>query len=164
MKKAIILLNGTPEGKNSFNFVLKEIAWVWSINPKAYVADKAKLFHYDGVGDIEEYVGEHLKLVNSKFDFEKKYLSDNISRFNADDDEVKTHGNKSFDTFVLVAHGVSRDVVEYLKSEFGVFTIHISRRDLKTNIERYDTVLYYDDEDFSIQVNRAIHVLTSEGE
>ena len=44
MRKAIILLNGTPEAKNTFSGILREIAWTWEINPKSYIRDKAKIF------------------------------------------------------------------------------------------------------------------------
>ena len=49
MRKAIILLNGTPDGKNNFSSILKELAWVWDINPKKYIRDKGKIFYYDGI-------------------------------------------------------------------------------------------------------------------
>lgn len=162
MKKAIIVLNGTPDGKSAFSLVLKEIAWVWELNPKKYIKDKAKLFNHDGETDLEKYAGEQLELVNKHFDFEKKYLRENIGRFKADEDEFKTNAlkTKSFDKFVLIIHGVSQDIIEHLKEEYGIFTVNISRKDLNTNIEKYDKVLYSDDEGFSIDVNRTIEILT----
>lgn len=161
MRKAIILLNGTPDGKNNFSSILKELAWVWDINPKKYIRDKGKIFYYDGESDASKYVNEQLELVNKHFQFEKNYLLDNIRKFNSDDSEIKTFGNKSFDKFLLIIHGVSQDMVEYLKDEYGIFTVNISRQDLNTNIEKYDKVLYSDSDTFSIDVNRVIEVLTA---
>lgn len=163
MRKAIILLNGTPEAKNTFSGILREIAWTWEINPKSYIRDKAKIFYCDGESDVSKYVSEQLELVNTHFQFEKNYLLDNIRKFNSDDSEIKTFGNKSFDKFLLIIHGVSQDMVEYLKDEYGIFTLNISRKDLNTNIEKYDKVLYSDSDDFSIDVNRTIEILTNGG-
>ena len=82
MRKAIILLNGTPEAKNTFSGILKEIAWTWEINPKSYIRDKAKIFYCDGESDVSKYASEQLELVNTHFQFEKNYLLDNIRKFN----------------------------------------------------------------------------------
>lgn len=164
MRKAIILLNGTPAEKKNFSSILKEIAWVWDIDPRKYIRDKAKQFFYcnGDLSDIGKYVAEQLNLVNKHFDFERTYLTENIQRFVDDEDEVKTFGNRSFDKFVLVVNGVSAELLEFLKEEHGAFVVTVSRRDLNTNVESQDMILYSDEDSFSIEINKLIEVLTKE--
>lgn len=164
MKKVIIVLSGSPEAKNKFAEIVKRVAWVWAINAKDFVRENLKLFYWNGsrTEDINKLVSEQLELLNQKFDFERKYLSDKITKFNEDDSEFKTNGNNTFDKFVLIAHGVSKDSLPYLQSEYGVFKIHLSRKDYNSN-EKFSndvTVLYEDSEDFIVEVNKIIEILT----
>ena len=106
MKKTIIVLSGSPEAKNKFAEIVKDMAWVWSINAKDFLRENLRLFYWDGsrTDEINKLVVEQLELFNEKFDFEKNYLVDKITKFNEDDSEVKVkecyyvlpplHGNK----------------------------------------------------------------------
>ena len=163
MKKTILLISGSPEAKNKFAEIVKEIAWVWAINSKDFIRENLKLFYWDGSRneEINLVISNQLELYNEKFDFEKKYLMEKINRFQADESEVKVHENKTFDKFVLIAHGVSKDLVSFLQEEYGVFKIHLSKREYHSNENLNDyTVLYEDDENFTIEVNRIVEVLT----
>jgi len=163
MKKTILLISGSPEAKNKFAEIVKEIAWVWAINSKDFIRENLKLFYWDGSRneEINLFISNQLELYNEKFDFEKKYLMEKINRFQADESEVKVHENKTFDKFVLIAHGVSKDLVSFLQEEYGVFKIHLSKREYHSNENLNDyTVLYEDDENFTIEVNRIVEVLT----
>lgn len=163
MKKTIILLSGSPDAKNRFAEIAKTVSWVWAINAKDYIRENLKLFYWDGsrTEEINKLVAEQLELFNEKFNFEKNYLVDKITKFNEDDSEVKINGNKTFDKFILIAHGVSKDLVSFLQEEYGVFKIHLSKREYNSSEITNDyTVLYEDDENFVVEVNRIIEVLT----
>lgn len=163
MKKTILLISGSPEAKNKFAEIVKEIAWVWAINSKDFIRENLKLFYWDGSRneEINLFISNQLELYNEKFDFEKKYLMEKINRFQADESEVKVHENKTFDKFVLIAHGVSKDLVSFLQEDYGVFKIHLSKREYHSNENLNDyTVLYEDDENFTFEVNRIVEVLT----
>ena len=98
--------------------------------------------------------------IRKYFYFEARYLKDQIEKFLSEDSESKTDKVKKFNTFLLIVHGVSKELVSELESEYGVFQVHISQRNLNTNIELYDTVLYEDDDNFENEVNRVIRILT----
>lgn len=165
MKKTIIVLSGSPEAKNKFAEIVKDMAWVWSINAKDFLRENLRLFYWDGsrTDEINKLVIEQLELFNEKFDFEKRYLVDKITKFNEDDSEVKVKENKTFDKFVLIAHGVSKNLLPFLQEEYGVFKIHLSKREYNSN-EKFAndfTILYEDDADFNVEVNKLIEVLVS---
>lgn len=161
MKKAIILLSGTPSGKSKFIEIAKKESWIWNINSRDFLGTKAPSFYWDGERNENYYkfLGEYLKLVNKYFDFEEKYLREKFDKFSSDDSEFKSSGDKQFDKFVLIAHGVSKELVSTLESDYGVFKIHVSRKDLNSNIEP-DLVLYEDDENFEAETIRFIETLT----
>ena len=163
MKKTIIVQSGSPEPKNKFAEIVKDMAWVWSINAKDFLRENLRLFYWDGsrTDEINKLVVEQLELFNEKFDFEKNYLVDKITKFNEDDSEVKVKENKTFDKFVLIAHGVSKNLLPFLQEEYGVFKIHLSKKEYNSN-EKFTndvTILYEDDENFNVEVNKLIEVL-----
>ena len=163
MKKTIIVLSGSPEAKNKFAEIVKDMAWVWSINAKDFLRENLRLFYWDGsrTDEINKLVAGQLELFNEKFDFEKNYLADKITKFNEDDSEVKVKENKTFDKFVLIAHGVSKNLLPFLQEEYGVFKIHLSKKEYNSN-EKFTndvTILYEDDENFNVEVNKLIEVL-----
>lgn len=165
MKKTIMVLSGSPEAKNKFAEIVKDMAWVWSINAKDFLRENLRLFYWDGsrTDEINKLVVEQLELFNEKFDFEKKYLVDKITKFNEDDSEVKVKENKTFDKFILIAHGVSKNLLPFLQEEYGVFKIHLSKKEYNSN-EKFAndvTILYEDDENFNVEVNKLIEVLVS---
>ena len=164
MKKAILLISGSPEAKNKFAEIVKKIAWVWAINSKDFIRENLKLFYWDGSRneEINKMVENQLSLFNEMFDFEKKFLIEKITNFKEDDSEVKIKENKTFDKFILIAHGVSKSLVPFLQEEYGIFKIHLSRRDYHSNENFNDmTVLYEDDENFVIEVNKLIEILVN---
>jgi len=161
MKKAIILLSGIPEAKTKFINEVYKSNWVWNINFRDFLGAKAKGFYWDGERDENYYnfTLEFLKLVNNHFQAEGKYLAEKIDKFLADDVETKEHEGKIFNNHILIAHGVSKELIPVLEAEYGVFKIHVSRKDLNTNIEIHDLVLYEDDDNFETEVNRVIQTL-----
>ena len=163
MKKTIIVQSGSPEPKNKFAEIVKDMAQVWPINAKDFLRENLRLFYWDGsrTDEINKLVVEQLELFNEKFDFEKNYLVDKITKFNEDDSEVKVKENKTFDKFVLIAHGVSKNLLPFLQEEYGVFKIHLSKKEYNSN-EKFTndvTILYEDDENFNVEVNKLIEVL-----
>lgn len=163
MKKAIILLSSDLQSSNRFIEEAKKVSWVRNCDPKGFLGSKANGFYWDGEKNQHHYdfTLEFLGLVNKYFYFEARFLKDKIEKFLCEDYEIKKdRQGKEFDTSLLVVHDISKDLVNELESEYGVFQIHVSRRDLNANIELYDTVLYEDDENFGEEVNRVISVLT----
>lgn len=163
MNKAIILLSGTPSGKSKFIETAKNSSWLWNINPRDFLGAKSNSFYWDGERTDEYYKfsNELLKLVNKYFEFEEKYLKEKIEKFQSDYSETKTNKEKVFNKFLLIAHGISKDIVPMLKNEYGVFEIHVTRHDLNTNVELHELILYEDDANFESEVERYINVLTN---
>lgn len=161
MEKAIILLSGTPDGKNKFIDIAKSASWLWNINARDFLGSKSSSFYWSGERneDYYKFTSEFLGLVNKYFEFEEKYLREKIERFLSDDSTEKRHGDKSFEKFILIVHGVSKNIVQTLMSDYGVFKVHISRRDLNSNIESHDLTLYEDDENFDEEVAKVINTL-----
>lgn len=161
MNKATILLSGLPEGKSKFIENAKKISWCWNVNPLDFLSTKSNGFYWDGERNEEHYkfLREFLGIVNKYYMFELKYLKEKIEKFLSDENEQKLSGDKIFTNFILIAHGVSKELVSILKDEYGVYQIHISRRDLNSNIELYDLVLYEDDENFEEEVIRVVTTL-----
>lgn len=164
MKKAIILLSADLQSSNDrFTEEARKISWVRNCDPRGFLGSKANGFYWDGEENQHYYdfTLEFLGLVNKYFYFEARFLKEKIEKFLSDDYETKKDRNgKEFDTSLLVIRGVSNELVNELESEYGAFRVHVSQKDLNTNIELYDTVLYEDDEDFGEEVNRVINVLT----
>ena len=167
MKKAIILLSGTPQGKSKFDEITKETSWVWNTNPRNYLGALSKNFYWSGERNEQYYkfTEELLTLTNRYFNFEEKYLKEKIEKFNSDDSLIKIlreegQLEKKFDRFILIIHGITKDLVEMLESDYGVFKLHISRRDLNTNVKEQDYVIYEDDPNFKEEVERVLRILT----
>ena len=143
MKKAIVILSGAPSGKNRFTQICKQSAWVWGINPKNHTSDSDTL---------------------NKSEHEEKYLSENIERFFADESDVKKDlSGKEYDTFLLIAHGVSGKKTEALKNEFGVFKFHVvgtSEEITPAMIEHNDKIIVEASGDFDKEVLDIIDVIT----
>ena len=163
MKRAIILASGLPTGKNRFDEIAKKTSWVWNINYRNYLGLLSKNFYWQGERNEEYYkfVRELCDLTNRYFNSEEIYLREKIEKFNADDSESKLgEDGQKFYRFILIVHGVSKNLVDMLESDYGVFQLNLSRRDLNTNIESYDHIIYEDDTDFEEQVERVLNVLT----
>jgi hypothetical protein len=169
MKKAIVILSGESGSKNKFDLLVKNQSWVWAINAKNELsrASKNHLF-WDGerTEEFHKFLGIFLELVNEYFNFETKYIRLMIEKFINDTDEFKLltprdgGEQKKFDKFLLVIHGVNKELVQTLEEEYGAFQLHVTTRELNTNIENHDQVLYSDDENFESEVNRVIDILT----
>ncbi len=164
MNKIMILLSGTPSGKSFFEKVAKENSWVWNLNVKNNLGNLAKGFYWDGQRNDEYYkfISEFLDLLNKHFNYEEVHLKKKIEDFKNDIDDVKRDPEgKEYSNFILIMHGVSREMAEVLKNEYGVIQIHITRRDLHTTPEK-DLPLYEDDKDFEEQVRKTIGILTKD--
>jgi hypothetical protein len=171
MKKAIVILTGQAEAKNKFDLLVKNQSWVWAINAKNELsrASKNHLF-WDGerTEEFHKFLGIFLELVNEYFNFEEKYIRSMVEKFLADEDEYKLltprdgGEQKKFDKFLLVIHGVNKELVQTLEEEYGAFQLHVTTRELNTNIENHDFTLYADDEDFQEKVENTINILTND--
>ena len=166
MRKSILVLSGNPTGKNKFNEIIKETCWVWAVNSKNHLGRVAKneLFS-DGERDekYNKFISDFFRLVNDNFNFEERYIRDLLeNKFLPDNDEYKTFEGKTFENFLFVIHGLSsKELLQTLEEEFGVMQVHISSRELNSNVEAHDKVLYYDDEDFVQQVENLIRILVN---
>jgi len=157
MDKTIILLSGTPSGKAKFDSLARRGNWTWNVNPKNKLSDESRSLGWDGVVDDahHRFIAEYIALLNKHLSYEKKFLEEKISSFKADESESKSlrDSEEKFTRFMLIIHGVSKFLVEELQKEHGAFKIHITRRDLNSNvIPVSDFVLYEDDPDFEKQV------------
>ena len=167
MNKAIVLITGTSAGRSKFNKIAKETCWVWSASPRDYLCKVSNnKFYWNGDKDDNffKFITDLSNLVNTSYEFEKKYIDELVEKFRQTDDEVKTsydeHGNqKTFNRFLLVIQDISKEFTEELKDDEGGFQIHITRRDLHTNIENHDLTLFEDDLDFEEQVQKTLNVL-----
>ncbi len=167
MNKAIVVLTGTPEGKSKFDAVAKKSCWLWNSNPKNYLTKIAKdKFYWDGEKNEKyfQFIAEQFQLVNKYFGFEEIYIGDLIEKFTQNENEqmsLKSDNGEEqvFNNFLLVIHGLSKELTTKLKEDQGVFQLHISNRKLNTNIENHDYCLYDDDENFDEEVNRFINIL-----
>ncbi len=151
MQKAIVLLSGSPTAKERFIELAGNTNEIVSVNAKNYLGTKAESFYWNGNKDESyyEFISDFSKLTNKHFDFEKKYLKEELDRFQADEGL----------TDLLIIHGVSKDLVELLKSEYGVFKIHIELKNQEAGIGLNDLILHEDD-DFDKNVMQTIGVLT----
>jgi hypothetical protein len=166
MKKSIIILSGTPEGKNKFDEIAKKTSWIWAINPNNRLGDISKnsLF-WDGEKSesFQKFLSEFRQLANKYLDFEASYVRSMVEKFLSDDDAVKVSPDgKKFEKFLLVVHGMRNDLYPLFEENYGAFQIHISSRSLNTNVESHDLCLYDDDDDFEQKVDELIGSLTKE--
>jgi hypothetical protein len=147
MKKAIVVLSGVPAGKNKFTEICKRSSWVWGINPKNNLRNEPE--------SVE---------VSNPSEAERKYILENIERFLADDSPVKHNmSGVAYERFLLIAHGVSGKQMEMLKSDFGVFKVHIvsSAEEITDNMTSHnDLVLDSSHELFVDNVNSIINTIT----
>jgi len=166
MRKAIILLSGTPTGKNRFAEVAKQKAWLWNINYKNVLADRFSdlLQGEDRDKTYYRFVAKILDLANKFYDAEKRYLWEKATKFSQDEDEAKIdkEGNK-FEIFLLIMHGVSRELIEPLKNDFGVFEIEVEEEKSKKT-ELKDLHLFEDNPEFENQALNIIEMLSKENE
>lgn len=140
MKKAIVVLTGIPAGKNKFTQVCKKLSWVWGINPKNHLPKDSE----------------------NKHELEEKYLLENIERFLSDDADVKTDGIRTYNTFLLVAHGVSGKQTEMLKNDYGVLKLHIVASESDVTLEvlsHNDLVLVESDPLFETRILTIISII-----
>src|SRR5258706_761119 len=178
MDKTIVLLSGTPTGKTRFSELVNEIAWQWNCNSKDFLADQAKSMGWNGIRDDKFYkfIAELLSLANKNFGFERKYLEQKIEAFKKDDSITKTDkiSGKEFSKFVLILHGVSKDLVASLKEDYGVYKIYVTSHALRTNVIPERDFILYDDievnngdflpnENFETEVLNIINKLTERG-
>ena len=171
MDKAIIILSGTPSAKVSFDRIITQECWRWNVNSKNWLAQVAKEKLYWSAEDRDEQYHKTLAafytFVNQHFGFETHYIREAIERFRAFDAEQmiihveEQNQNKTFTKFLLVLHGVSRELTQKLKDEEGAIQIHITSRALNTNVEHHDLVYYEDDVNFEEQVKTIVNVLTT---
>lgn len=183
MEKAIIVLTGTPSSKGLFDKIITQTSYRWNINPKNHLAEVARSkLYWSGTAERgEEY---HRKLaaltefVNREFNFETLYVQQLIERFKTFDAEEMVLKNenatKVFTKFLLVIHGISKDLTKKLASEEGAVQVHVTSRKLNTVVynsdmteqskPRHDLVFYDDDKTFETDIQNLINTLTQQKE
>jgi hypothetical protein len=164
LEKAIIVLDGINRGKNKFLQIIKnenheyfedDGYWVWNINANDVVGVAARTLKFDDERNESYYnfVKELKELANKHTNFETKYYAEMVGKFQ---DNPKPQ--------LLVIHGVEKDLINYLKETYGVFTILITKykKDIEIN---YDITLSWnpdleEDTDFVEEVKGIIQKLT----
>ena len=162
MQKQIIIVSGSPSAKRKLSDIIRKNCWLREVNPKKSIREGFKLFYWDGESDVEDFVQEHLNRLNEKFDYENRFIDENVRSFWGDDDEYKnTKSGRRYENYALVLHGVSKNIVKYLQDEYGAFKIHVSRREYHTVTKTDNDVilLYEDDESFEGEVEKLLGVL-----
>lgn len=169
MDKAIIVITGTPSGKGQFEKIAKQNVWLWNVNPKNWLGEVARRhLYWSGEERNEEYhrkIARLYSLVNEEFGFEGHYIAQLLERFRDFDKEVmrgtgEDGQEREFTKFLLVIHGISKELTKRLEEEEGALQVHVTSRTLNTNVELHDYVLYEDDADFEERVLKLIKVLT----
>lgn len=148
MNKAIILISGTPDSKKKFVDLAKKEVWLWNVDLHNFLGSKKNGFYWDGdrSQDYNNFTIEFFAMVY-------KY-------FMLDDSEFKLNVKRTFDKFILIVHGVSKELDTKLKDEYGVFRILITQSDETVNMSLYDLILFDDNENFELEVNRVVSTLT----
>ena len=62
MKKAIIAISGSSEGKKCFSEIAKRTSWLWELNPINNIIDVTKVrYYWDGKRNdkVDEFLFEH---------------------------------------------------------------------------------------------------------
>ncbi len=168
MNKVILILSGDPAGKKIFDGVAKKSSWLWNINARNHLGKvaKDKLFWRNERDDVyNRFIAELFESANKAFNFEENYIKDLLNnKFLADDSDIKTDENgKMFHNFLFVIHGLSKELVEKLKDEYGAFQLHLTKQEDKSLEDRYDFVLYEDHENFEQAIESLLWTLTSSG-
>src|SRR5689334_10048428 len=166
MQKAILILTGTPPAKNSLATIVKKTCWCWNASAKNRLAEIAKENFYWTVDARDETYHKTLaalySMVNQTFDFERQYLLQLVERFNAfDKDKMVDAAGNEFTKFLLIVHGISREMTKELEEYEGAMQVHVTSRSLNTNILEHDLVIYEDDPTFEQDVNKIIEQLTN---
>jgi hypothetical protein len=139
MNNAIVVLSGTPRARLRFNKVARKSCFVKNVNA-------GNRFSKNGLE------GEEINALGSIEDF----LQD-------DSEEIMVsvrEGVKTFSRALLVLHWISCELTEKLKESSGIIQLHVTSRNLPTNVEHHDFVLYEDDLNFESEVQRVIDILT----
>ena len=81
-------------------------------------------------------------------------------KFRSDESETKSSGSVVFDKFILILHGLSKELVDKLKEEQGIFQLHITNSNVQTTPKDHDFILFEDKDTFEEDVERVIRILT----
>jgi len=129
MKKAILILTGTPDAKNRFDTVIKKSAWVWGINPNNHLSNIAKSLFWDGERNelFHKFLSDFRNLVNGAFAFDEKYVLSMVEKFLSDKDYKKhDKSGRDYERFILTIHGIPKSLYNRLEQDFGAFQIHLT--------------------------------------
>lgn len=162
MNKAIVVLTGDPEAKNDFIERVKSLAWINNFNPKSYLGRVTDHLR-EGNEKNEDYwnfLAEVMKLANKYFNYEEESVREKIAKFLSDEDEVKRTDGSSFDSFILIIHGLSVRVRDSLKDEFPLYVIRLATSKQPSNETSQDFVLETDSDDYDSEVVRVVNGLT----
>ena len=163
MNKTILVLTGEPEQKNDFIERVKSLAWINNTNPKSNLGRFVNQVRRNKDRD-EDYwnsLSELMKLLNKRFNYEEEFIVEEIEKFLSDDDEVKIdRDGRKYDKFILIIHGLSRDLRDRLKSDYPLFVIRLATSNQPSSETAQDFVLETDLEDYDKEVIRVVDILT----
>lgn len=173
MDKAIVVISGTPNGKDEFIKIAKQTCWVWQVNPKKFISKIAsKNFGVDTENNYE--IIQNMSNLLNPTGFERTYVMNLVQKFLQDDSETKCEfandndiATKRFDRFVLIIHGISRELIYTLKEDYGAFCVGIFDKNMEgtgLSDSSYDFILHKDDEDFSSIAMWVLNVFTHKQE
>ena len=163
MNKTIVVLTGEPDAKNEFLDKVKPLAWFNNFNPKSYLGKVTEHIREEKERDEDywNFLAEFLKLTNKYFDYDEPSVRKKIEEFLADSEEVKvTNDGKTFDKFLLIIHGLSRDIRESLKEEYPLYVIRLATRNQPSSETNQDFVLETDADGYQEEVVRVVNILT----
>jgi hypothetical protein len=140
MNNAIVVLSGTPRARLRFNKVARKSCFIKNVNAgNRFSKNGLESEEINALGSIEDFLQN-------------------------DSEEIMVSVGGSVKTFsraLLVLHWINHELTEKLKETSGIIQLHVTSRNLPTNIEYHDFVLYEDDPNFESEVQRAIDILTN---
>jgi hypothetical protein len=153
-KKIIIAMNGNDKnGKNNFINLAAERYIVrhrnfYDILSKniTWCDDKESILYM-------QFLKEFKELTNKYFNLEANFLYYNINNFL----------NKS-NSDILFLHAISKEVIDILRNDYEIVTIHIHKKDGIESLDGYDYVLEYPNNNFDDSVNQLLDKLFANDE
>jgi hypothetical protein len=140
MNNAIVVLSGTPRARLRFNKVAKKSCFVKNVNAgNRFSKNGLEIEEINALGSIEDFLQDDREEITVS-------IEENL---------------KTFSRALLVLHWISCELTEKLKETSGIIQLHVTSRNLPTNIEYHDFVLYEDDLNFESEVQRVIDILTN---
>jgi len=154
MKKTIIILDGTSEGKTQFiKFAKDNMYWLWNINHNNVLSVLTRKLCWGGKRDNHYYafIEEFEKLCNKYWDFDYEYPIEMISNFLEDEK-----------AFVLVIHNCRKENKDKLQELYPeiCFSVFIAEDD---NVnDDYSKTLNCKSDNYNDDILNVLSILTKE--